>query len=364
MAHRALEQRVHNAACQMHTRFESLGAYLPKTVVSTRELLADMQFVPQFDLQHITGIANRRVHDRSNEHFEDSFALAMAAAKDCLSRSRYRAEEIDAVISVSITRYVGGYRMFFEPSMALMLKRAFGASRAIHFDVSNACAGMMTGVMVLDRMIKAGVVKNGIVVSGECITPIAQTAVKEAREPLDPQFGSLTVGDAGAAVILDPSEDERDRLHYCELMTCAEYAKLCIGMPSEERCSPALYTNNAEMHKEERVQLWPRFQAEFLAKRGSSFADEKYDYVVHHQVGTRAINNFNRYGSAIFKAEMPESLACVAELGNTASTSHFVVLYEHLREKRVKKGAKFLFVPAASGVITGCVSATISSLEV
>jgi 3-oxoacyl-[acyl-carrier-protein] synthase-3 len=61
---------------------------------------------------------------------------------------------------------------------------------------------------------------------------------------------------------------------------------------------------------------------------------------------------------------MPESLQVVEQLGNTATTSHFVVLYRHLQEKRLKKGAKFLLVPAASGVVTGCVSTTISSLEV
>ena len=29
---------------------------------------------------------------------------------------------------------------------------------------------------------------------------------------------------------------------------------------------------------------------DFLAKRGTTFAEEKYDYIVHHQVGTKAAN--------------------------------------------------------------------------
>jgi 3-oxoacyl-[acyl-carrier-protein] synthase-3 len=40
------------------------------------------------------------------------------------------------------------------------------------------------------------------------------------------------------------------------------------------------------------------------------------------------------------------------------------VLYEHLKQKAIEKGAKVLLVPAASGIVTGCLSATISSLEV
>lgn len=347
----------------MDTRFEALGAYLPSTTVSTRDLIEQMEYEPQFDLEQITGIKTRRVHGKQPEAFEDSYVLALAAARNCLQRSRYKAQELDVIISGSITRYKGGYNNYFEPSFALHLKRALGAHSAIHFDVSNACAGMMTGVQLLDRMIRAGVVRNGMVVSGECITPIADTAVKEIREPFDSQFGSLTVGDSGAAVILDRAENDADKIHYIELMTCSEYSKLCIGMPSVENAGPALYTNNLEMHKEERIQLWPRFHIDFLKKRGTTFAEEKYDYIVHHQVGTKAIRNFSRYASNIFKADMPESLVVVDELGNTATTSHFVVLYNHLKQEKVKRGAKFLLVPAASGVVTGCLAATITSLE-
>lgn len=344
-----------------HTRFESLGAYLPSTVTSTRELVGQMRNAPPFDLEDITGIRNRRVHDKRPESYEDSFVLALRAAEDALSRSAYDAADLDVVISASITRFRGPDRFYFEPSFALLLKQALGAQRAIHFDVSNACAGMLTGVQVLDRMIKAGVVRNGLVVSGEQITAITDTAVREIEHPYDPQFGSMTVGDSGAAAILDVSTGEDDRIHYVELMTCAEYSHLCIGMPSDRSTGIALYTDNHQMHKEERLKLWPTFQGGLLAKRGTDFAAERFDYVVHHQVGTRFIKKVGRFGEELFETAMPESLAVVDEYGNTSSTSHFVVLNEHLKRR---PGGKFLLVPAASGVVTGCLSATIPSLEV
>ncbi|HEX4460477.1 MAG TPA: hypothetical protein VIA18_21010, partial [Polyangia bacterium] len=57
---------------RMDTRFEALGAYLPSTKVSTRDLVSQMKFEPLFDLQEITGIETRRVHDKSAAAFEDS----------------------------------------------------------------------------------------------------------------------------------------------------------------------------------------------------------------------------------------------------------------------------------------------------
>jgi 3-oxoacyl-[acyl-carrier-protein] synthase-3 len=147
-------------------------------------------------------------------------------------------------------------------------------------------------------------------------------------------------------------------------MTCAEYSHLCIGKPSDVNQGIALYTDNHQMHKEDRSRLWTQFQTDFLAKRGSTFADERYDYIVQHQVGSKFIRNFNRYGEAAFGAPMPESLSVLDKYGNTSTTSHFLVLHDHLASGNAKKGAKYLFVPAASGVVTGCVSATITSLEV
>jgi 3-oxoacyl-[acyl-carrier-protein] synthase-3 len=347
-----------------HSRFEAIGAFLPGASVTIKDLIGSMKFRPPFDLGAITGIQERRTHDKNPESFEDSYAIALSAARDCLARSRYRADQLDVVISASITRYKGGYSFHFEPSFASMLAHELGASAALHFDVSNACAGMMTGVEVLDRLIRAGVVRNGLVVSGECITPIADTAVKEVNEMLDPQFASLTVGDAGAAVIMDRSEDEADRVHFIKLFSNSLHAKLCIGMPSEKNDATALYTDNRQMHCEDRLLLWPMFMRDLLRERGTSFAAEGWNYVIHHQVGARFVSNVQKRSAQILETEMPAQLSSLARYGNTASTAHFVVLYDHLRRKLIEPGSKLLMAPAASGIVTGALSTSLRSLAV
>ncbi|NLU76232.1 3-oxoacyl-ACP synthase [Streptomyces sp. HNM0575] len=347
-----------------NSRFEALGAYLPPTVQTTEELVAQVSGAQDFDLQRITGVAERRVHDPRPEAGEDSYGLALRAARDCLAGSRYEAADLDVVISASITRFRDGDRFTFEPSFARMLADELGARKAIHFDVSNACAGMLTGVYLLDQLIRSGAVRNGMVVSGEQATRVAGTAAAEIADSYDPQFASLSVGDAAAAVVLDESVDEADRIHYVEMMTCSEYSHLCIGMPSDRTEGIALYTDNKQMHKRDRLRLWPSFHGELLAKQGRTFADEKFDYIVQHQVGTRFVEFVNQTGEAVFGTEMPESLSVVEELGNTASTSHLLVLRQHLRAGTARQGAKFLLVPAASGVVAGVLSATISTMGV
>ncbi|MEU2164114.1 3-oxoacyl-[acyl-carrier-protein] synthase III C-terminal domain-containing protein [Streptomyces sp. NPDC019208] len=332
--------------------------------MSTPELLSRMEKAPEFDLFKITGMAERRVADDTRDSPEDCLTMAVSAARECLGRSRYAADEIDIVISCSISRTTDGRRHQFEPSFARRIAGELGADRAIHFDVSNACAGMMTGVYLLDRMIRSGEVRNGLVLSGEHITPIAFTAAREMEDSRDPQFASLSVGDSAVAVLVDRATDDADVIHDIELMTCSEYSHLCLGMPSDDTGDLAMYTNNKEMHAEDRLALWPAFHRDRLAADGRRFADEGYDFVVQHQVGSRFIDYMNHVGESTFGTPMPESLSVVEKFANTATTSHYLVLHQALMERRIPRGSKILMVPAASGVVTGFLSATVSSLEV
>ncbi|MEV7090458.1 3-oxoacyl-[acyl-carrier-protein] synthase III C-terminal domain-containing protein [Streptomyces sp. NPDC093085] len=351
-------------AASRASRFEALGSCLPDRVQPSSELVATAPQVPELPLERLTGVVTRRVADESPGSAEHSFGLALSAARDALRNSRYEAGELDVVISTSISRSKGGNIYYFEPSFARMLIEELGAHRALHFDLSNACAGMLTGVQILDRMIRQGMVRNGMVVSGERITPIARTAAAEMPRLRHPQFASLTVGDAGAAVILDESEDEADRIHYVELMTASAYSHLCLAMPSEHRADLAMYTDSGTMQARDRMKIWSTFYGDFLAKNGSDFASEGFDYVIHHQVTSRFIDVMQGHGAESFGAPMPRSLSVVEHLGNTASTSHFMALSHHLRAGTARQGAKYLLVPAASGVVTGCLSVTISNLGV
>ncbi|MFI9408969.1 3-oxoacyl-ACP synthase III family protein [Nocardia gamkensis] len=347
-----------------HSRFESIGAYLPSRVVTTAELLSGLKEPPSFDLEKITGVRERRVRDTRPESHEDSFTLAVKAVEDCLSRSKYAPEEIDVVISASITRSKHATRVYMEPSFAGSISRLIGAKKAITFDIANACAGMLTGTYILDRMIRSGAVRNGLVVSGEAITPIAETAVAEISQKYDPQFASLSVGDSGCAIVLDQAVDENDMIHYIEMMTAAEYAQLCLGMPSGKTQGIAMYTDNRRMHNEDRFLLGTNTQRKFLEAQGKTFADEKFDYVIHHQFGAAAIPWMNAIAEREFGSPMPPDLRVIEKYGNTSTTSHFIVLHDQLGEQNIPAGSKLLLVPAASGIVTGFLSTTISSLKV
>jgi len=345
---------------------------MPERVVTSEELVDSMAAKPEIDLARLTGIQRRRYRGAA----DDSLTLGLAAARDCLARSRYRAEDLDAIIWTSITRLTNVDDFQFEPAMSLCLKNELGATRALHFDVTNACAGMLTGVLVLDELLRAGVVKNGLIVSGEVITHIADTAVREAKDVCHEQFASLTVGDSGAAVIMDRAPNDAESVDCVDLRTYAQFSDLCFGMPSDQpgdRMRMAMYTDTIEIHAES-VRRLPQYIGDWLTTHADTLLENSarpFRWVIPHQTALRVmtsvageifdhIRTLERYRDIT----MPELLTYIREFGNTSSTSHFVVLYHALKDKKVKPGDSVLIIPHASGIVAGFAFVKLGNLEV
>jgi len=151
-------------------RLAGAGRHLPATHLTTNELMATTRHRTHIDLERLTGIHERRVSIGD----EDSYSLATAAAQDCLTKAHQDAASLDVVISCSITKFRGGLTQWVEPTMSSAVAHALGATKAMTFDLSNACAGMLTGVTVLNNWIRQGTVERGLVVSGEYISQLVR----------------------------------------------------------------------------------------------------------------------------------------------------------------------------------------------
>ena len=109
------------------------------------------------------------------------YSLATSAALNCLDKAQRTAASVDVVIGCSITKFRGGLTQWVEPTMSSAVARAIGAAQAMTFDLSNACAGMLTGVTVANNWIRQGTVERALVVSGEYISQLGQNAARHIR---------------------------------------------------------------------------------------------------------------------------------------------------------------------------------------
>ncbi|MFE9934284.1 hypothetical protein [Streptomyces sp. NPDC005533] len=276
--------------------------------------------------------------------------------EECLDRSYRTPDEIGIAMSSSISRTTARRRHQFESSFARRTAQELGTVRAIPFDVSHTCSGLMTGVCLLVRMIRAGEVRRKVVLSKE--PPIVFTATREMEDSRDPRFSTLSVGDSAVAVVADRATDDAAIINDIELVARSEYSHSHLyGMPSDETGDLAIYTNIKEMQAENCLSPLPAFH------RDSRFADDVDGFVVQHQVGSRFIDLMIQLDESVFTAPTPPSLSVVDKSANTP-TSHCLALHQVPAERRTPKGSKVLLMPAASGVVTSFLSATASCLEV
>ena len=343
------------AATARRSRIESIGVRLPEQRLGTAELMQRCRRAARVDLAALTGIRERRVCREG----EDSLSLAVDAAWDCLSRSRHSPADLDVLISCSITKYVDGLSYRFEPALSLSIKEALGASHCFNFDITNACAGMLTGISILDGMIRTGRVRCGMVVSGEYITSIADNAVRSVRSIASRQLASLTVGDSGAAVIIDRAQGPDEGIHACELVTIAEHSGLCIGKPFRKGPGAAMHTRAKKLHQEAIAHAPPMIQRT-LDRAG--WGIEEVDVLIPHQTSVRAIRAGQKHFSTALGGWARETVNNLDAVGNTASTTHFVALHRYLREGRLRAQDRVMLLGFASGIVVGALAFQVGEL--
>jgi 3-oxoacyl-[acyl-carrier-protein] synthase-3 len=330
-------------------RVAGAGRCLPETHLPTEELMASTRHRTGIDLERLTGIVERRVSAGQ----EDSLSLAVKAADDALARSGCEAGDIDLLLSCSITKFRDGFVQWMEPSMSSTIAGMIGADRAITFDVSNACAGMLTGAFIANNWIRRGQIERALIVSGEYISPIETNAAAHVRNIMSRELASLTLGDAGAALLLERAQPSQPGIAVAGFTTIASHSRLCLAYPAQHDPAARMFTRSQALQKAA-IKDTPPLLQEVLDACGLSIGD--IDHVIPHQSSARAI----RKGMAHVTAELGgqpgnPAVVTVDHFGNTASTTHTVALVEELDAGRIGSGERVALIALASGLVIGVI---------
>lgn len=170
------------------TRIAGLGHYQPARVVTNDDLAALVDTSDEWIRQR-TGIAARRI--ATEESVTDMAAEAGAKA---LSAAGLPPDEIDAVIVATCSA------IDRLPSIAAQVAGRLGVPAAVAFDLNNGCAGFTTALSTADHSVRAGAVRNALVIGAEKMSDVTNWA--------DRSTCVLLADGAGAAVI---SATETDR---------------------------------------------------------------------------------------------------------------------------------------------------------
>lgn len=271
-----------------------MGYELPPVVVTSRELevrlkgLYDTLHFSEGQLEALTGITERRWWDPGYPLSEG----AAAAARHALASSNVRAADLDVLI------YAGVCRELFEPATACRVAANLGVGpeTAVH-DVSNACLGVLNGIVDIANRIELGQAKAGMVVSCETAREInditiEQMLASQTMEKFKESLATLTGGSGAVAVLLTDgsfSSEKRRRLLGGVVQTAPQFHMLCRwGLETLNTLPLAHYltqftSTDAAAVLKHGVELGSRTFLAFLRKLG--WVGDQIDKVICHQVG-------------------------------------------------------------------------------
>ncbi|KTC84035.1 3-oxoacyl-ACP synthase [Legionella brunensis] len=186
---------------------------LPKEKVATsflEEQLTDVYQelgIPLGQVEALTKIHQRRYWPVDHQ-LSDHAALA---AKKAIKESGINSKKIQVLI------YAGVGRAQLEPATACAVAHQLAiASDASVYDVSNACLGVLNGIIQIANAIELGQIHAGLVVSAESCREIIDTMVAEMKiqrniEHFALSLATLTGGSGAVAVLL--SDNALDSSH-------------------------------------------------------------------------------------------------------------------------------------------------------
>ncbi len=333
-------------AMKYFSTIESVGSALPDKRLSTSELIQDLNIGGIELFEYKTGIKEKRICSEE----DNSLSLAAAASRDCLSRSIYKASDLDMVISCSISKYNQNNLHQYEPALALNIKKRIGATHALHFDIGNACAGMMTGLLIAQKFVENGTFKNCLVVSGESISVLSDHALKNIKNLHSQELPSLTVGDAGAAFIIARTENAESGIITSGYVTLSQYNDLCLGRHGYDFPKTMMETKAQQIHKASITESVPIIH-KALMENNLKLSD--IDHFIPHQTSISAIQSGKNALLKYFEVLPQHIVVNLKYYGNTASTTHFLALSHLLNKKEIKKDDRIMMVTYASGIVIG-----------
>jgi 3-oxoacyl-[acyl-carrier-protein] synthase-3 len=332
----------------MHYRrvcLESFGYTLPDEVVTTAELerrlapLYERLRLPEGRLELMTGIRERRFFPPDTRPSTVSIESARRAIEASGIDSRY----FGALIHGSVCRD------FLEPATACRVHHGLGLPEsAIIYDVSNACLGLLNGVVQIANMIELGQIRAGVVVGTECGRSLVENTIAHlngdaslTRESVKNSIASLTIGSASAAIVL------------CDEDLSATGNRLSTAMV---RCD----TSQNELCQSRGLETFMQTDSEELMRRGIAAGVETFNHFLAaagwetddidrtfcHQVGVA--HRKLMFESLQLNPEI--DFTTVEILGNTGAVALPVTMALGIEQGRLRANDRVAMLGIGSGI--------------
>lgn len=318
-------------------KFIGIGSSLPSKVVKNTDLEKLFDTSDEW-IYTRTGIKERRIIDGE----ESGLSLSVNAAKQAISQSKIKPEEIDLIIVCTTTPDK------LYPSMSCMLQGHIGATNAVSFDLSAACSGFVFGIVTGAQFIYNGVFKNILIVGVDIHSRFLNWSDRSV---------SVLFGDgAGAALITSCLSRDDELLGY--IIKSESDINLDLTLDNKNIsysnfknvCDPDFVHMNGKVIYQFALNVVPEITSKLLDKL--NMKPGQIDYFIPHQANQRIIDAVTK------KIGFSENqvISNIEKVGNTSAASIPLAICDGLRSGKIKVPSRMLLVGFGAGLTWGALA--------
>jgi 3-oxoacyl-[acyl-carrier-protein] synthase-3 len=294
----------------------------------------------------MTGIAQRRFWPAGTLPSDKS----AESARQALDAAGVRPDQVGALIHGSVCRD------HLEPATACRVHHLLGLPATCQiYDVSNACLGLLNGIVQVANMIELGHVRAGLVVGTESSRQLVEhtittlnAATHLTRRQIKTAIASLTIGSGSCAVLLVDRRLSRtqNRLLAATVRAHTRWHGLCQSGRDEAVGSgmQPLMETDSEQLMTEGIQTGAETFPEFLAACG--WGRQQLERVFCHQVGL----THRKLMLEALGLDPSVDFSTVTWLGNTGSVALPITMAIGLERGVVAAGDRVGMLGIGSGI--------------
>ena len=295
--------------------------------------------LPEGRLELQTGIKRRGFWPKGTR----PSTIASKAAEKILKH--FPREKIELLLHASVCRD------FLEPATAAQVHFNLKLSPTCMIaDLSNACLGVLSSILMAGQMIERGVIKTALIVSGENAGPLIEETLSHLandpdmnRKKIKPFMANLTIGSAGVAFLLTSADlaPNAPKILGGTTLTDSSAVELCQGDGSSEGLmmqtdSEALMHAGVKLAKEN----WQ------LTMKELNWKNSDVDKIIPHQVGVaHRLAMLTELG-----LPLDRDYQTFETFGNTGSAALPLTLIKASENGFLKKGDKIALLGIGSGL--------------
>jgi len=314
----------------MYAKFSSVGAYVPKKVVTNFDLEKIVDTTDEWITQR-TGIKTR--HFATDEVTSD---LAYEAAKIAIKRAGLEAKDIDMIILATISP-----DYFSMPSTACVVADKLGII-APAYDISAACTGFIYALAQAKAFIESGMNKNILIIGAETLSKIVDFKDRTT---------CVIFGDGAGAAVISATENKDEAILDIDINADGKYQDYLItpGRGVKYGCDTEEIYLKMKGNETFKVAVRTLSQSvRDILKRNEMTSDD-LTWFVPHQANYRIIDAVAR----AIKMPSEKSVLTVDKYGNTSSASIPMALNDMYESGKLKKGDMLLLDAFGGGFTWG-----------